>query len=124
MEAKEIRIGNYVNYDNKDAQINIEDFAHIIKYDNQLINPIPLTEEWLLKFGFKIETPTNQFINEFIINCGEYVMGVCFNTFSSDNWFISIRTSYGNQPVTIQQKYVHQLQNLYFALTGKELETL
>jgi hypothetical protein len=66
------------------------------------LKPIPLTEEWLLKFGFdKIDF---QFIKNGIK-------------------LFPIRDLYyrGNFPIKSDIKYVHQLQNLFFALTGEEL---
>ncbi|MGK6342897.1 hypothetical protein ACMGDK_11695 [Chryseobacterium sp. DT-3] len=69
--------------------------AHVSYYKS-----IPLTEKWLLKFGFENEIPLHWF-NKVIIN--NYKGGF-------------IEKMYGTQ---IQ--YVHQLQNLYFALTGEEL---
>ena len=72
--------------------------------------PIPITEEWLLKFGFeKIigsneSNFTNGFYNLFVNSLGE----VNFYFFKEGDWYQKI-------------DYVHQLQNLYFALTGSEL---
>jgi hypothetical protein len=53
-------------------------------------------------------------------------MKISINSFSGtlekdSSWFISILTGYGSQPVTLVKQYVHQLQNLYFALAGEEL---
>jgi hypothetical protein len=109
---KELRIGNFIYNDKKEIYkvtwINIE----------KISNPILLTEEWLLKFGFK----------EFI-DFG-YKTGVF------DKLPLSIGFSYcmNNKKVMIMHEkntvshwinkkieYVHQLQNLYFALTGEEL---
>ena len=61
------------------------------------IKPIPLTEEWLVKFGFK--------------------KGV-------KGWFKTLDKNYKfNLYLYHDSKYksVHQLQNLYFALTNEEL---
>lgn len=67
------------------------------------IEPIPLTEELLLKCGFKphyfgIKTYYNPLLE---LDHDLKLMGVDYN---------------------IQVKHLHQLMNLYFALTGKELE--
>lgn len=66
--------------------------------------PIPLTEEWLLKFGFEHR--------EFSFDKGSF--------FLSKRRF---KNEYLYQAHThrFQVKYVHQLQNLYFALTSEEL---
>jgi len=58
MKAEELRIGNYVRLmlnhsDYNDIKIELPDLNII--HNKNLRNeysPIPLTEEWLLKFGF------------------------------------------------------------------------
>lgn len=75
--------------------------------DGDRICPIPLTVEWMGKFNLK-KMKSNDFIDTYWIHnllfielernfvmIGPYIIGRC--------------------------EYVHQLQNLYFALTGKEL---
>ena len=73
------------------------------KYED--LEPIPLNKEWLLKFGFEKDNELNfvkfSFKVHFWSNYNSYMYG----------WIG------GN----IEIKYVHQLQNLYFALTGEEL---
>ena len=148
MEATELRIGNLVTIDNNE---NWEDLKHIPmavvglkqKEDNKysinvekayeddywcegfsqygrFIEPIPLTEEWLLQFGFeKDENKPFHFIR-----LEEYNLQVMVNGFSGTldkdpYWFCSIVGT--NNQTTFNKMYVHQLQNLYFALTGEEL---
>jgi hypothetical protein len=64
--------------------------------------PIPLTEEWLLKFGFKKSS-----------------WGWIKNGVNIQKGFTLAFSSNKN---SIEIKHLHQLQNLYFALTGQELE--
>lgn len=107
MKANELRLGNLVAY-----EPTIDDWEEIIVKCGNIIQceispdsfiPIPLTEEWLLKFGF--EKVGFQFIKDGIE-------------------LFPIRDLYyrGNFPIKSDIKYVHQLQNLYFALVGKELK--
>ena len=121
MKANELRIGNYVLIDgdltevesiNKtgiqlSCDINPDGKPIIIENDlDETITPIPLTEEWLVRFGFgkrgiwfKNETPHSI-------------------AFDNDKfWFMGLVLPIGG----IEIKYVHQLQNLYFALTVEEL---
>jgi hypothetical protein len=63
--------------------------------------PIPLTEEWLLKFEFK------RFSKDFSKK------GIIIHT---------RKRGYVLRKSVPDILYVHQLQNLYFALTGQELE--
>ena len=127
LSAQELRIGNYVmGGKGKPYRFELCDFSDWCNDHNSHefgdnIHPIPLTEEWLLKFGFEKDR-----IMSYFKDCGEYKMKISINSFSGtieedSSWFISILTGYGSQPVTLVKQYVHQLQNLYFALAGEEL---
>jgi hypothetical protein len=75
---------------------------------SQYIKPIPLTEEILLKCGF-----VKGFDNFYRKN-KSYMIEICF----FDKGILVT-----NQSVCLSGiKHLHQLQNLYFALTCKELE--
>lgn len=98
MESKELRIGNLVK---KGEEIFEADFITIQMANNY--EPIPLTEEYLLKFGyFKIEHKECHFVVE------GHTIWICNNMYLCEKNGIIL-------------KHVHQLQNLYFALTNKEL---
>lgn len=116
MKANELRIGNLINIDDCLTEI-----AGITKstvfFDGGFqmfiaggIEPIPLTEDWLLKFGFKKIGRAYK-----LINFGKFIfhdyMGISFYPAGLVNSLL--RSDF--------LKYVHQLQNLYFALTGEEL---
>ena len=57
MKAQELRIGNYYLQDclgGDISQITAEDILELYDYPlEDYFKPIPLTEEWLLKFGFE-----------------------------------------------------------------------
>ena len=117
ISIKDLRIGNYVIHDNKILQCNgafisnLETGSLIEKTE-----PIPLTEDWLIDLGFEDNK----------IECNEYIMLVSVNGFSGtltkdSSWFISIIYVSAGQTITVVKQYVHQLQNLYFAFTEKEL---
>ena len=109
MDSKELRIGNTILYKGVEVNITADDFIEFERNLLDLSKPIPLTEEWLIKFGF-----------------GEYFLndGYRLNNFVLDDDFrfhVIDSTDYG-VIVARNIKHVHQLQNLYFALTGKELK--
>ncbi len=104
MKANELRINNYL----QDFGGNIAQVIYLTKDKIILESPIPLTEEWLLKFGFKRQI--NQPYADYILND----WGICYEI-DTNNYFW-----YDYDKLEI--KYVHQLQNIYFALTGDELE--
>lgn len=104
IKSTELRIGNYV-VDTEDGNIMQVTCGGQIDNSN-LMNPIPLTEEWLLKFGFGKDKD-----NTFVINSYLYWL---------DTGFIQIALEY-TPLANITCKYVHELQNLYFALTSEKL---
>jgi hypothetical protein len=72
------------------------------------LEPIPLTEEWLLKFGFVYHD------DDGIITYSRDNI-VIFQRYRLDFYFEL--SNYKDAEL----EYVHQLQNLYYALTGEEL---
>ena len=110
MEAKELRIGNLFRF----ISTNYIEYVSDIKTNGlktPVINnvsikdtePIPLTEEWLVKFGFK-------FLNGY----GFPMFGNYLQKEDGIYWY-NVNGNF------IDIDHVHQLQNLYFALTNEEL---
>lgn len=121
MEAKELRIGNCVMCDGKIISLRSRDIYHVDK-SGLKVSPVPLTEDRLIDFGFvKMDNKDG-----LVISVGGYELYVVQNGFSGTldkepSWFCSVATGYGSQPMSLVKMYVHEIQNLYFALTGKEL---
>lgn len=124
MEARELRIGNYVTgakgakYNGDTVKWNIGDYIECNKYCDYIdsFRPIPITEEWLIKLGFE---KTNSSLHE---NKNAYQIK-WWGRFVIINDVLTPDEYYFLDGLNVDIKYVHQLQNLYFALTGKELET-
>ena len=151
MEATELRIRNYVWEDYSGemivSMINDYDCAISLRKNTTLpfglygikdINPIPLTEQWLKDFGAIIEKANlDNDINYGLrttmsLNVGDFTLIYETQTPFKDPKFHQGHTKMilegsggyeytGELDLTDIVKYVHQLQNLYFALTGKEL---
>jgi hypothetical protein len=109
MKAKDLMIGNWVNYEGNDCRFTIYDMANMDdEYVMIATQPIPLTEEWLVKFGGSctiMEGYPIYFLHFIDVEFYELESIVHFG---------------GGGQVKI--KHVHQLQNLFKALTGKDLE--
>lgn len=120
IQANELRIGNCVKLNNSDTTLVPRDFQRYCKSFGifEEFEPIKLSEEWLLKAGFeKDDTGVDIFDQDY---CEWYqkefpVIGILCQ--SSDKSYI-----FDENTDTLRLKYVHQLQNLYFTLTGEELE--
>lgn len=125
MEAEELRIGNWINHpENYAIEVNSTtiDLMSILK--NNRFNPIPLTEEVLLNSGFeKIESRQDYFELSSYDPYNPTPEGCRINVFFD---FDGVRLWYAFESdgarLIRRIHYVHQLQNLYFALTGEELE--
>lgn len=121
MKATELKIGNFLNINNTCKSVESIDSTFDCVYfsdskgiawsDLTEVHPIPLTEQWLKDLGV-----SNR---QIVIKKGDSSgYGVIF--ISNDKMFISDEAD-TNYAFVAECKYVHQFQNLVFALTGKEL---
>jgi hypothetical protein len=116
MKASELRIGNWVNKSLKSGsgrilqtQTNVQDIVRLHENTGSFnYEPTPLTEEWLLNFGFEPDKDNAHFLNKEPFTLKEHPEGFVV-------W-------HKGHALGIVVKHVHQLQNLYFALTGEELK--
>ncbi len=131
INVKELRIGNAVFkkdalFNGKDMQIkerlyfiSAYDIYHMVEDGDPTNHPIPLTPEWLERCGgiknigtpfYCIDMPSN--IGQIHINPGNGMIWLKHHR----NEHTSLNPYSGNAGY-----YLHNLQNLYFALTGEEL---
>lgn len=111
MKAEDLRIGNWIESKWDGSKILKVGKVHNSNVNNvpiNLIHPIPLTEEILLKSGFEFDSGWLEF-------------GKISISFDDKRCVMEDEggESWSKLPYP---KYVHTLQNLYFALTGEELE--
>jgi hypothetical protein len=133
IQANELRIGNFVMLIFNDKKF--ERVVGLLEFENCIGAPqefegIPLTEEWVLNFGLtRNEYHTHELIYFLDENC---LVGIGMH---NDAWyFVEFETEAQGQkfefPANLALivfkdnpiQFVHQFQNLYFALTGKELQ--
>jgi hypothetical protein len=119
MTANELRIGNIIKGIGVNIEWVVEGFEGDCIYSGDgwrylsYFEPIPLTEDWLLRFGFLRDT---KYDFELKVN-GVLFYGMCDNSQPINTGICILNLPESN----INIKHVHQLQNLYFALTGEEL---
>lgn len=118
IKVEDLRIGNWVNWNGENGVVS-QILEHEVVFkcgEDTLISelkPIELTEEILLKCGFKkidhhrFKIIPSQFEFYYTIS----VHDNCFRIYVGDS-IICANVIF----------YLHQLQNLYFALTNQELE--
>lgn len=130
----ELRIGNYIQY-MKDGYIKY-DTVKSIYYDDELkiyrielnnrdfnlyhltvngINPIQLNIEILKKCGFK--TQEEGLMTRYVADCSIKV------EIGHDNIYTYLAYNYGcgGRWIFTKAKFLHQLQNLYYSISGEEL---
>lgn len=135
MDAKELRIGNWILDHEADPKktiyYQVEEIQRLSnnKALNQTlgvtyrkgscwtcdVEPIPLTEEWWVRFGAELKKVVGM-DNEYNLKLGE--VEISWDKKTGVTVFVldtleSFRVSY--------IKYVHQFQNFCFALTNEEL---
>jgi len=132
MKKEELRIGNYLRW-KKDVHQEFDDGTKTKVADKHAVRKVssnidsslegkeavPLTEDWLIKFGFEIEGKSNWFV----------FSNLCLNLNFKDDFNIGVENK---RCVMVQDdesyfqlifpEHIHQLQNLYHALTGEELK--
>lgn len=116
MISNELRIGNWLN----DFAMEPHQVIRLTKDKTILETAIPLTEEWLIKFGFNERAD--------ILKNKYYVLGIesdygseLIASKNKESILCVYLTDCDGGNVGIEKKYVHQLQNLYYCLCGEEL---
>lgn len=104
MQANELRIGNFINARGVKKVVDVLCDSVNTESDDGLpydmIEPILITYGWYESFG--------------LLKQGDWTF---------DGMTVSLWTIYGDSASVFRTvKYVHELQNLYFLITGKELQ--
>lgn len=114
INKNELRIGNLVSYSYSGNTHNgiVEGLGKIycesvsyrnvfVSYPYKILIPIPIDEKWLEMFGYNLITENHYSV------LGHLILKLEDRFYCDKNG--------------VQIKYVHQLQNLFFSLTGNEL---
>lgn len=111
-DARELRVGQNYLYDGNIIKLDGSFLGMYLQNDTDLyLYPILLTEEILLERGFH-ESDFGYFILRYDDNDS-------YLSYKRNN----LELCRGMQTTANSKiKYLHQLQNLYFALTGEELD--
>lgn len=131
IDPKELRIGNWVIAYKKKIQVPSvgNDGIDLVGEDGgsagalipkEDIRPIPITARWLVRMYF-----TKSRNNTLLLPTGEGCAE--FEPVKEDGTLILYFGEYNNEYCEFYQlgqpfRYVHQIQNLYHVLAGKELE--
>jgi hypothetical protein len=147
MKATELRIGNMVYQLCKEIDSEVWCISRVgsvgkiyeIDHNIEKFRPIQLTEEWMNRLGLRTDGYSESYSmqiysmqigdgnyssdggNIIIINTQKYNDG---KSYTGDGWLFctlsTLTSDFDSYGFKARIKYVHQLQNLYFALTGGE----
>jgi hypothetical protein len=128
LQLHELRVDNYV-YE-KGIPIRVQLWIlQEIRAGNKDFTPIELTPELLLKSGFVDLSEPIRSHNRFVLNrkiddyCIQHFEVIDLETFVLKNYYThNEQDEFDEYVCQIDLVYLHQLQNLYFALTGEELQ--
>lgn len=130
MKASDLRVGNWVSKFEEYYQITSATIVSLEREDSSA-KPIQLTEEWLVRFGFNKEEIQISKGHGFFysMNYMDYKYSFSFAEFRGDWGFYHSYTDATDDKdnnrfdfISCGIKYVHQLQNLIYALTNTELQ--
>src|SRR5690606_4448268 len=121
--VQELRSGNYVLWQGKIVEvISIMPRWACVRYDEvtfsrsyEEFQSVPITEEWLREFGFGASDEC-----EMGHNTNKH-FGFYFD-WHFKRFRLDVDDGENGLEIRLDIRYVHQLQNLYFALTGEELK--
>lgn len=130
MKATGLSVGNWVNryygdptnISAKPQQFTTADFNYLAFFE-----PIPLTEEILLRAGLTRDEVWDEGYLEYILYKFDekeiYIEGGCAIKYYDNKYYFSVSGELCYGLIGEKLEYFHTVQNLYFALTGKELKT-
>ena len=130
MDVRELRLGNLVSEfvlgvcpvggiesDVKnDGIVWLRDNYMRYHIDGDNIEPIPLTGKWIKKLGFT-KIRKGVWCKEY----GGWYYQIEKHPSFPEGYILFIDVTGVSAPPSVKIKYVHELQNLYYALTGEEL---
>lgn len=135
MKKEELRIGNWYLSVKFGVPVRCElsdlyelcvrsDGAYNDPPIGEMFEAIPLTREWLEKFGFWRNNNRSRswYLPESVLIKMGWTTHRFYINFTTGDDFL-VRMGYKKSLGLCFVKYVHQLQTIYFALTGEELKT-
>lgn len=140
MKASELRIGNFLAQGDTCVEVSgvskenfgvkftsPTTFISTYTWDTEIVSPIPLTQEWLERLVFEKYQWTDAWfirtrLGDLMIHFAHNSIHTYFTRVTNDSKGQKMNgRSWGLIDTTQNVRYIHQLQNLYFALTGEEL---
>lgn len=112
MEVKDLRIGNYIREERSPyfTKVDFDTLQSIHYRRNMMYREIPLTDELVIRLGFKLNKNGNYVLGNYIL--AEVLEG---------GWFFVYDDFHYETTNSKVIKYVSELQNLFYFLSDQEL---
>jgi hypothetical protein len=118
IQVKELRIGSTYKWGDGIATLSQQDLRDILELEEiENIYPIELTEDILIKCGFKDMSFPGLYPEYTLLSDELNLATIEYDSEMNAVWLCFEGTICGKK-----LKHLHQLQNLYFDLTGEELQ--
>lgn len=122
MTTQELRLGNYVLHNGNKCIITAIDYDEVqvdeqgiyMRLPIEDIEPIPLTKKLMTQLGFEEDR-----IVGFVYSKDSLIH---VNLAKPDKSYKNIHSGWASVTLFIHCKYLHELQNAFYAITGEELE--
>lgn len=130
MKVNDLRIGNWIKYEDKLVQVvqlsslmilcQRDENQFLVNCSPKVFQPIELTEEVLLNIGFEK-------INDCYVLQNEYICLAYYKDSFRQELVAGVKRKgkclcHINELKNYDIKYLHELQNAYYLLTNEELE--
>lgn len=112
----EIRSGNWVSKDTETYKATTD--TNTIIERGAVIEGVQLNRDWAVRLGAKKAARNEDLL---FYNDNKIVLQLSFITVDT-HYQTELANNFNNEWQLIDLIFVHQLQNLFFCLTGKELE--
>ena len=134
MKANELRIGNWIKYEDKLVQVvqvssmmilcQRDENQFLVNCAPKVFQPIELTGDILIKAGYFKKGYHEIYFMTPCVYCYDYYIS-CQNI--KDNKYSFVASGYKNGELKRQIRldniqYLHELQNIFFSFTNQELE--
>ena len=131
IKVHEMRVGNYYDHNGEIKQVTPNTILEVWESERTWCKPIPLSEDILLRLGFENKNlgkhlPQSWWEIKYLSNeHDDYLESWVSLMVNTETWSCVIcDETYDQMGANTKQKikYLHQLMNLYFTLTGTELK--
>jgi len=127
LKIQDLRFGNYYIYDDDIEQFTFQTIKDMEFEDGYIGEPLPITKELLLKLGFKDNNLRMSGYNWLELEASplpmqlDYSIRISIPKYMNEKWSMNLSCVIAQTRIIQDYEWIHEIQNLCFSLTGKEL---